>query len=82
VLDGVSQSVALGERIGVIGENGSGKSTMLRVLAGVDLPDSGQVRAHVPGRIGYLPQTPELPPGDTVQDAVDHALQELSSSSG
>ncbi|WP_432950941.1 ribosomal protection-like ABC-F family protein [Kribbella sp. CA-253562] len=77
VLDGVSQSVALGERIGVIGENGSGKSTLLKVLAGVDVPDGGQVRTHVPGGIGYLPQTPELPPGDTVQDAVDDALAEL-----
>ncbi|MGC4940346.1 ribosomal protection-like ABC-F family protein [Kribbella sp. DT2] len=77
VLDGISQSVALGERIGVIGENGSGKSTLLRVLAGIDLPDSGQVRTHVPGGIGYLPQTPDLPPGDTVQDAVDHALHDL-----
>ncbi|GAA1533429.1 ribosomal protection-like ABC-F family protein [Kribbella lupini] len=77
VLDGISQSVALGERIGVIGENGSGKSTLLRVLAGVDLPDSGQVRMQVPGGIGYLPQTPDLPPDDTVQDAVDHALAEL-----
>ncbi len=77
VLDGISQSVALGERIGVIGENGSGKSTLLRVLAGVDLPDSGQVRLQVPGGVGYLPQTPDLPPGDTVQDAVDQALAEL-----
>ncbi|MEV6283103.1 ribosomal protection-like ABC-F family protein [Kribbella sp. NPDC051770] len=79
VLDGVSQSVALGERIGVIGENGSGKSTLIRVLAGIDRPDGGQVRTHVPGGIGYLPETPELPPGDTVQDAVDHALAELRS---
>ncbi|MCP2257662.1 macrolide transport system ATP-binding/permease protein [Streptoalloteichus tenebrarius] len=77
LLDGVRQSVALGERIGVIGENGSGKSTLLRLLAGLDQPDQGRVVVHAPGGVGYLPQTPDLPPEDTVRDAIDHALAEL-----
>jgi macrolide transport system ATP-binding/permease protein len=77
VLDGVSQSVSLGERIGVVGENGGGKSTLLRLVAGLDRPDAGELRVHVPGGTGYLPQTPDLPPGDTVRDAVDRALAEL-----
>ncbi|MGC9441112.1 TlrC/CarA/OleB/SrmB family ABC-F type ribosomal protection protein [Streptomyces sp. WG5] len=77
LLDGVHQSVALGERIGVIGENGTGKSTLLRLLAGLDRPDAGRIRVHAPGGAGYLPQTPDLPPDDTVQDAVDHALADL-----
>ncbi|MFD5002041.1 TlrC/CarA/OleB/SrmB family ABC-F type ribosomal protection protein [Streptomyces mutabilis] len=77
LLDGVHQSVSLGERIGVIGENGTGKSTLLRLLAGADRPDAGHVRVHAPGGAGYLPQTPDLPPDDTVQDAVDHALADL-----
>ncbi|GHI04267.1 ABC transporter ATP-binding protein [Streptomyces cellostaticus] len=77
LLDGVHQSVTLGERIGVIGENGSGKSTLLRLIAGLDKPDGGRVLVHAPGGTGYLPQTPELAPDDTVRDAIDHALAEL-----
>ncbi|MFI6875915.1 TlrC/CarA/OleB/SrmB family ABC-F type ribosomal protection protein [Streptomyces sp. NPDC050400] len=77
LLDGVHQSVALGERIGVIGENGSGKTTLLRLIAGVDKPDDGRVLVRAPGGTGYLPQTPELAPDDTVRDAIDHALAEL-----
>ncbi|WP_079071988.1 TlrC/CarA/OleB/SrmB family ABC-F type ribosomal protection protein [Streptomyces yokosukanensis] len=77
LLDGVHQSVALGERIGVIGENGSGKSTLLRLIAKLDEPDGGRVLVRAPGGTGYLPQTPELAPDDTVRDAIDHALAEL-----
>ncbi|MEU5304221.1 TlrC/CarA/OleB/SrmB family ABC-F type ribosomal protection protein [Streptomyces noursei] len=77
LLDGVHQSIGLGERIGVIGENGSGKSTLLRLLAGLDQPDRGNVLVRAPGGTGYLPQTPDLPEDDTVQDAIDHALAEL-----
>ncbi|MEU5959537.1 ribosomal protection-like ABC-F family protein [Streptomyces sp. NPDC047525] len=79
LLDGVHQSVTLGERIGVIGENGSGKTTLLRLLAGVDKPDEGRVLVRAPGGTGYLPQVPELAPDDTVGDAIDHALAELRS---
>lgn len=77
LLDGVRQSVSLGERIGVVGENGGGKSTLLRLVAGLDRPDAGELRVHAPGGTGYLPQTPDLPPDHTVQDAVDHALAEI-----
>jgi macrolide transport system ATP-binding/permease protein len=77
VLDGVRESVMPGERIGVVGENGTGKTTLLRLLAGIDAPDAGSVAVHVPGGVGYLPQVPDLPPGDTVGAAIDHALREL-----
>ncbi|MFI2620352.1 ribosomal protection-like ABC-F family protein [Streptomyces sp. NPDC018584] len=77
LLDGVHQSVALGERIGVIGENGSGKTTLLRLLAGVDKPEEGRVLVHAPGGTGYLPQVPELEPDDTVRDAIDRALADV-----
>jgi macrolide transport system ATP-binding/permease protein len=77
VLDGVRESVMPGERVGIVGENGSGKTTLLRLLAGIDSPDGGTVAVHVPGGVGYLPQVPDLPPDDTVGDAVDHALHEL-----
>ncbi|WP_257155625.1 ABC-F family ATP-binding cassette domain-containing protein [Streptomyces sp. Ru87] len=77
MLDGVRQTAAPGERIGVIGENGSGKSTLLRLLAGTEAPDGGQILVRSPGGTGHLPQAPDLPPGGTVQDAVDRALAGL-----
>ncbi|WP_171162678.1 ribosomal protection-like ABC-F family protein [Streptomyces sp. I05A-00742] len=77
LLDGVSLAVRPGERIGLVGENGAGKSTLLRLLAGVEPPDEGTVVADADGGIGHLPQTPRLPPGGTVADAVDEALAEL-----
>ena len=56
VLDRVSLTVPPGARIGVVGPNGGGKSTLLRVLAGLDEPSSGRVERT--GTVGYLPQEP------------------------
>jgi ABC-type multidrug transport system ATPase subunit len=58
VLDDVSLTVAAGEAVAVIGENGAGKSTMMRLCAGLMRPDSGVV--SVSGRVGYCPQEPGL----------------------
>ncbi|MGQ4716987.1 ABC-F family ATP-binding cassette domain-containing protein [Streptomyces anulatus] len=77
VLDQVTLTVRPGEKTAVIGENGSGKSTLLRLLAGVDQPDTGEITVRFPGGTGYLAQTLDLDPADTVQDAVDAALAEL-----
>lgn len=77
LLDGVSLSVRAGERVGVVGENGAGKSTLLKLLAGTEQPDDGTVVAAADGGIGYLGQTPDLPPDGTVAQAVDAALAEL-----
>lgn len=72
VLDGVDLVVAPGCRIGLIGENGGGKSTLLRILAGVDAADAGDVAR--PDRVGYLPQEvghdPDAPLDSLIQDAV------------
>jgi ATPase subunit of ABC transporter with duplicated ATPase domains len=65
VLDRVSLVVAPGDRIGIVGPNGIGKSTLLRVLAGLEQPDSGQIVRS--GAVGYLPQEPEARPGETVR---------------
>ncbi|GAA5610046.1 ABC transporter ATP-binding protein [Streptomyces platensis] len=77
LLDGVSLSVRPGERVGIVGENGAGKSTLLRIVAGAEQPDEGQVVLRADGGIGYLGQTPDLPPDRTVQDAIDAALADL-----
>ena len=77
LLDGVSLSVRPGERVGIVGENGAGKSTLLRILAGAERPDEGHVVLRADGGIGYLGQTPDLPPDHTVQDAIDAALADL-----
>ncbi|MEU2147655.1 MULTISPECIES: ribosomal protection-like ABC-F family protein [Streptomyces albovinaceus subgroup] len=77
VLDQVTLTVRPGEKTAVIGENGSGKSTLLRLLAGAEAPDIGEVTVRFPGSTGYLAQTLDLDPADTVQDAVDAALAEL-----
>ncbi|MFB7271793.1 ribosomal protection-like ABC-F family protein [Streptomyces sp. NPDC056244] len=81
VLDQVSLTVRPGEKAGVIGENGSGKSTVLRLLAGAERPDGGEITVRFPGGVGHLAQTLDetlgLGPAHTVQDAVDAALAEL-----
>jgi ATPase subunit of ABC transporter with duplicated ATPase domains len=66
VLERVSLAVAPGDRVGIVGPNGIGKSTLLRVLAGVDDPDSGSIVRS--GEVGYLPQEPAVSDGERVLD--------------
>ncbi|TQM64187.1 ABC-F family ATP-binding cassette domain-containing protein [Humibacillus xanthopallidus] len=73
VLDEVSLGVQTGDRIGVVGVNGGGKSTLLRVMAGLQEPDSGRItkQGGAEGiRIGMLSQVDALDPGWTVHEAV------------
>ncbi len=65
VLDRVSLVVAPGDRVGIVGPNGIGKSTLLRVLAGLEAPDAGRVICA--GAVGYLPQELEPRAGETVR---------------
>ena len=69
VLESVSLGVASGERIGVVGRNGGGKTTLLRILTGREDPDGGRVTATSGLRIGYVDQRTE-PPGKTVRESV------------
>ena len=70
LLDDVSLGIQEGEKIGVIGVNGMGKSTLLRILAGAEEPDAGSVIRGRNVKVGYLPQTPVFGEEDTILSAV------------
>ncbi|MBR4080376.1 MAG: ABC-F family ATP-binding cassette domain-containing protein [Clostridia bacterium] len=69
LLDKVNLTISDGDRIGVVGRNGAGKSSLLRLLAGVEEPDMGEVSRRRGLIVGYLPQTPELRGEDTITEA-------------
>lgn len=66
IFDDVSYGVHEGEKIGIIGINGTGKTTLLKIIAGIEEPDEGQVIRQNGLRVTYLPQNPEFPEGATV----------------
>jgi ATP-binding cassette ChvD family protein len=74
VLKGLWLSFYPGAKIGVLGHNGSGKSSLLRIMAGVDKDFLGEAKPADGVRIGFLPQEPDLPKGKTVQEVVDLAV--------
>jgi ATP-binding cassette subfamily F protein 3 len=66
-----------GQRVGLVGPNGVGKTTLMRILAGLDHPDVGEVRLHAGSRISLLRQQPDFAPGQTLFGEARTALQEL-----
>jgi len=70
LLDGVSIGVGAGHRIGVVGRNGDGKTTLLRLLGGLEGPDHGRVSQSRGLHLGYLTQGDDLSPTDSVRVAV------------
>jgi len=77
ILKDISLSFFPGAKIGVLGLNGSGKSTVLRIMAGIDKEILGEA-TPMPGlSIGYLPQEPQLDPQQTVRQAVEEAMSEV-----
>ena len=74
LFEDVSITLSTGDRLGVVGLNGCGKSTLFRILSGELRPDAGVVRTGRGARIGVLPQLPVLPEG-TVRDAVGGGWQ-------
>lgn len=66
-----------GERVGLVGPNGVGKTTLMRILAGQDRPDEGDVRLHAGARVTLLRQQPDFVAGRTLFDEARTALEEL-----
>ncbi|MEM7676662.1 MAG: ATP-binding cassette domain-containing protein [Myxococcota bacterium] len=74
IFDGDSLAVEPGDRLGVVGPNGTGKSTLLKIMAGSMTPDSGQVSRARGIRVGYLAQEHgEVAQGDLLQSVVSTA---------
>jgi sulfate-transporting ATPase len=76
ILDDIWLSFYPGAKIGVLGANGAGKSSLLRIMAGVDQEFQGEAWAHKGTRIGFLPQEPNLDPNKTVLGNVEEAVAE------
>ncbi|MFS1522915.1 energy-dependent translational throttle protein EttA [Microbulbifer sp. 2304DJ12-6] len=76
ILKDISLSFFPGAKIGVLGLNGAGKSSLLRIMAGVDQDYHGEARAMPGIKVGYLPQEPQLDPGKTVRGNVEDGMRE------
>src|SRR5690606_32099952 len=77
IIKDISLSFFPGAKIGLLGLNGSGKSTVLRIMAGVDTEFDGEVQRLSNIRIGYLPQEPQLDPEHTVRQEVEAGMGEI-----
>jgi ATP-binding cassette subfamily F protein uup len=76
LLDGAGMSIDSGERLALIGRNGTGKSSLLKILAGIDKPDDGVLQIQTGLRRVYVAQEPHFEPGITVFDAVGEGVAE------
>ncbi|HEY9723128.1 MAG TPA: energy-dependent translational throttle protein EttA [Oscillatoriaceae cyanobacterium] len=77
ILNDVSLTIHYGDRLGLLGVNGAGKTTMLKVMAGVLKPDAGEVVPQRGLRLAYLPQEFALTPGRTVRESVMEGVADL-----
>jgi sulfate-transporting ATPase len=76
ILRDISLSFFPGAKIGVLGLNGAGKSTILRIMAGIDKEIEGEARPQSGIRVGYLPQEPQLDPASDVRSTVQEGVGE------
>jgi len=74
IIKDISLSFFPGAKIGLLGLNGAGKSTVLRIMAGVDTDFQGEARPQPGIKVGYLAQEPQLDPGKTVREAVEEGV--------
>lgn len=77
ILKNISLSFLPGAKIGVLGINGSGKSSLLRIMAGEDKEFEGEARAQIGIKIGYLAQEPQLDLSRTVREVVEEGVAEI-----
>ena len=77
LLDHADFALEAGERVGLIGRNGAGKSSLLRILGGLESADDGQLQAQQSLRVAFVAQEPELADDATVFDAVAQSLAPL-----
>jgi sulfate-transporting ATPase len=77
IIKDISLSFFPGAKIGLLGLNGAGKSTVLKIMAGVDTDFSGEARPQAGIKVGYLAQEPELDPEKTVREAVEEGVGEV-----
>ena len=67
VFEDASFGVQQGDKIGIVGINGTGKSTLLKMIAGEEVPDEGQIVRQNGLKIAWMPQNPDFPPGADVR---------------
>ena len=77
ILKDISLSFFPGAKIGLLGLNGAGKSTVLKIMAGVDTDFQGEARAQPGIKVGYLAQEPQIDPEKTVRQAVEEGVGEV-----
>jgi len=77
IIKDISLSFFPGAKIGLLGLNGAGKSTVLKIMAGVDTDFQGEARAQPGIKVGYLAQEPDLDPAKTVRDVVEEGVSEI-----
>ncbi len=77
IIKDISLSFYPGAKIGLLGLNGAGKSTVLRIMAGVDTDFQGEARPQPGIKIGFLEQEPDLDPAKTVREAVEEGVHDI-----
>jgi ATP-binding cassette ChvD family protein len=77
IIKDISLSFFPGAKIGLLGLNGAGKSTVLRIMAGVDTDYQGEARAQPDTKVGFLAQEPEMDPEKTVREVVEEGVGEI-----